>query len=212
MPLRSLAEGQDLLCPPVSPVSEGGARYRSGLNRFHWRSLSRWASASMEDGAGGRGSRGVAGGRSRLISEAYDNPSRNASVSCSNISISTSSDRSSCRASAIRASMRALNSNWVIAGCLSRSIVTATTPPHWNRVGTFWAYKGGMPVGPPARPFRLITSAPTGVAVEVICGGRPSPVTLAIWDRQLQAWTRVGDGERRPLHRVTGWRPAGGIR
>jgi hypothetical protein len=64
-----------------------------------------------------------------------------------------------------------------------------------------------MPPVPPARPFRPITNAPTEAPVEVI-GGKPPSVILAIWDRQLQAWTRVGDSTRRPLHRVTGWRPA----
>ena len=83
--------------------------------------------------------------------------------------------------------------------------------PFGTASGTFGRIRGGMPPGSPTKPFRPITSTPTGVPVEVICGGRPSSVTLAIWDSELQAWTRVGDSKRRPLHRVTEWRPAGGI-
>jgi murein DD-endopeptidase MepM/ murein hydrolase activator NlpD len=45
--------------------------------------------------------------------------------------------------------------------------------------------------------------APSSTATRIV-------VTLAIWDRQLQAWSRIGDSKRRPLHRVTGWRPAWG--
>ena len=56
-------------------------------------------------------------------------------------------------------------------------------------------------------PFRPIASAPANTSVEVI-HGKPQAVTLARWDEQLQAWIRVGDPDRRALHRVTGWRTA----
>jgi hypothetical protein len=48
-------------------------------------------------------------------------------------------------------------------------------------------------------------SAPAKTPIEVIYGGRS--VTLAEWDGRLQAWVKVGDPDRRALHRVTGWRP-----
>jgi len=34
-------------------------------------------------------------------------------------------------------------------------------------------------------------------------------MAVAIWDGQRQVWIRVGDRKRRPLRRVTGWRPLG---
>jgi hypothetical protein len=60
------------------------------------------------------------------------------------------------------------------------------------------------------RPFRSITSAPTDAAVEVI-HGKPQAVALAVWDARLQVWVKVDDPKRRALHRVTGWRPIGGM-
>lgn len=56
-----------------------------------------------------------------------------------------------------------------------------------DRSGASWGKGRGMPPGPPARPYRPMTSAPTDVPVEVI-HGRPPSVALAIWDGQLQAW------------------------
>jgi hypothetical protein len=56
-------------------------------------------------------------------------------------------------------------------------------------------------------PFRSITSAPVGVAIDVL-HGKPQAVALAEWDEQRQVWIRLGDPERRALRRVTGWRRA----
>jgi hypothetical protein len=63
-----------------------------------------------------------------------------------------------------------------------------------------------MLMKPRVRSFRVITSAPTDGAVQVVRGAPPS-MALAIWNAQLQVWTKVGDPKRQALHRVTGWPP-----
>ena len=63
-----------------------------------------------------------------------------------------------------------------------------------------------MATKPHPQPFRLITTAPHDVAVEVL-HGKSESVALARWDVDKQTWVRVGDPEHRALRRVIGWRP-----
>jgi hypothetical protein len=51
-------------------------------------------------------------------------------------------------------------------------------------------------------------SAPRdGSAIE-IKHGLAQETALARWSGQSQSWVKVGDPDRKTLHRVSGWRPA----
>src|SRR5579859_7378259 len=65
---------------------------------------------------------------------------------------------------------------------------------------------GWRPVrrAPATRAFRPITTAPIGIAVEVVYGPSTA-VALANWDGHR--WILVDDPDGGALRRVTGWRP-----
>jgi hypothetical protein len=59
-----------------------------------------------------------------------------------------------------------------------------------------------------SRTFRDMRSAPRdGSAIEIKHGPQQE-IALACWSARTLTWVRVGDPERHPLCRVTGWRPA----
>ena len=63
---------------------------------------------------------------------------------------------------------------------------------------------GWRPIRRAPRAFRPITTAPIGIAVEVV-HGPSNAVGLAKWDGHR--WILVDDPDGGALRRVTGWRP-----